>query len=174
MSPKSSTPRSESVFAQFSAAIKGFIIRHSPDPQDAEDIMHDVFYKFFVADAEQQIIENVSAWLYRVTRNTLIDRGRKKREQRMSPSVQQLAEQRDSASDTEQGLAMELLEAEFDAALSTLPAEQREVYLLNEVEGITFKEISQATGVPLNTLISRKRYATEHIRRELSWLYEEL
>ncbi|MFI3280959.1 MAG: sigma-70 family RNA polymerase sigma factor [Rikenellaceae bacterium] len=167
-----SKSRSESIFKQFSAALKGFIIKQTSSSNEAEDLLHDVFYKFIVADGEDEIIENVSSWLYRVTRNQIIDNSRKIKETKLPPLAELFME--DQNAESEQATVNAMIREEIEEALAELPAEQRSIFTLNELQGIPFKEISQSTGIPVNTLISRKHYATQHLRKRLSWLYNEL
>lgn len=171
----------DSIFRRYAASLHGFIRKQLSSEtsalEDSEDLLHDVFYRFL---SENEDIENVSAWLYRVARNLLVDRSRKKREESM-PYVRQgedlsLVPLSDIAlvdSDTpETELAKLILHEEFEAALVSLPHEQRVVYELNELQGVPFAEMSEATGVPVNTLISRKRYAVASLRKRLRHLYE--
>ncbi|MFI3304677.1 MAG: sigma-70 family RNA polymerase sigma factor [Rikenellaceae bacterium] len=176
----------ESIFKRYSASIKGFIEKQisSTSKNEAEDILHDVFYKYMVSVEEEETIENIAAWLYRVTRNLLIDRTRKRHEVRMpylknrdGEQTQEisLADLTPNKSDSpEDELIRTLIREELDRALTELPNEQRRIFELNELQGIPFKEISEATGIPINTLISRKRYATLHLRKRLNPLYNEL
>ncbi|MFI3264372.1 MAG: sigma-70 family RNA polymerase sigma factor [Rikenellaceae bacterium] len=180
--------RSESVFKQFSAALKGFIVKHSSSTLlEAEDMLHDVFYKFMVADGEEQLIQNVSSWLYRVTRNQIIDSSRKKQEERMPLVFQDRGGERMEISlsellsnddnnyhtDPESELFRRMIREELESALEELPCEQRAIFELNEIQGVSFSEIAQSTGVPINTLISRKRYATQHLRQHLASIYKD-
>ena len=125
-------------------------------------------------------IENVSSWLYRVARNLIIDCSRKKTEERMPYALQEedlslvpLSEILLVENNTpETVLAQQIIEEELSAAIARLPQEQRVIYELNEQQGIPFKEIADATGIPINTLISRKKYAMDSIRRQLKYLQE--
>ena len=165
----------DNIFRRYSDALHGFIKKQiSSDADDSEDLLHDIFYRFFSTNED---IENISAWLYRAARNLIIDRSRKKREERM-PYISQENETipisdilliDDNTPETI--LAQQIIEDEFSAALARLPQEQRSVYELNELQGIPFSEISEATGIPINTLISRKRYAVQYLRKELEHLY---
>lgn len=170
--------RADKIFRQYSAALRGFIRGQlSLDSQESEDILQDLFYRFIITDGEANEIENVTSWLYRVARNIIIDRSRKTKEQPM-PYIQDgehheipLSELllRDSHT-PEDELARIIIQDEFERALSELPPEQRSAYELNELQGIPFAEISEATGLPINTLISQKRYATQSLRERLGYL----
>lgn len=170
--------RADSIFKQYSAALRGFINKQlSSDSSESEDILHDVFYRFIITDGEDEQIENITSWLYRVARNLIVDRSRKIKEETM-PYVQsdeheqipisELLLQNSHAPDDE--LSQFIISEEFEKALATLPVEQRAVYELNELQGVTFADISEATGIPINTLISRKRYAVQSLRKQLEHL----
>ena len=161
-----------------------FIRRRIRDPDDAEDILQDVFHEFVQAYRLPAPIEQASAWLFRAARNRIVDRFRKKREQPLTD----LSEAGDDASDEYRlDLALPahdagpealyaravLLEALQDA-LDELPANQREVFIAHELEGRSFKEMVARSGVPLNTLLARKRYAVLHLRARLQAIYDEL
>ncbi len=166
--------RSDSIFREFSAAIRGFITKHTSTSNDVEDILQDIFYKFIVADGDQQLVENVSAWLHRATRNLIIDRSRKIKEERIAPNREFSILDNSYESDPEQSIISAMIREEVEAALSKLPHEQRAIFELNHIQGISFREISQSTGISINTLISRKRYAVEQLREELAQLYDDL
>ncbi len=172
--------RAERIFRQYSAALRGFIKKQlSSDSFESEDVLHDVFYKFIIADGEDEQIDNITSWLYRVARNLIIDRSRKKKEEPM-PQVQGDEQSLIPISELllhnnitpEDELTQLILEEEFERALATLPAEQRTVYELNELQGIPYAEISAATNIPINTLISRKRYAVQSLRQQLQHLLD--
>lgn len=172
--------RADSIFRQYSAALRGFIKKQlSSDSVESEDILHDLFYKFLITDGENEQVDNVTSWLYRVARNLIIDRSRKKKEEPM-PQVEgdeqslipisELLLRNDITPEDE--LSQLILEEEFERALASLPTEQRTVYELNELQGIPYTEISAATNIPINTLISRKRYATQSLRQQLQHLLD--
>ena len=162
--------------------LRNFIRRRVPDPRDAEDILQDVFYELVEANRLLMPIEHVTGWLFRVARNRIIDLFRRKKPQRFSDTA--VADENDELLYLEELLpsadegpeAMyernELLD-EVELALAELPAEQREVFVAHEVEGRSFKEIAAATGVSVNTLLSRKRYAVMHLRERLQNIYDE-
>ncbi len=187
MSEKSNQARTGSIFKEFSSAIKGFIAKRVSSPNEAEDILHDLFYRFIVADGEDQLIDNVSAWLYRVARNLIIDSSRKKGEERMPLIIKRdgaesievalselLTDEESLDSDPEQQIIRAMIREEIELALKELPDEQRIVFELNQIQGITFREISESCSVPINTLITRKRYAVEYLQRRLLSLYSDI
>ncbi|MBK7408909.1 MAG: sigma-70 family RNA polymerase sigma factor [Saprospirales bacterium] len=170
-----------SIVKAYSNRLFGFIRGRVPTTADAEDILQEVWYQFSkVVDTEP--IEQVSGWLFRVARNRITDRYRKRSED----SLEDLAfEDEDGelffndillAADNESPEATMLREVFWEAlfeALEELPENQREVFVWNELEDQTFQEISDRTGVNIKTLISRKRYAVQHLRTRLQALYEE-
>ena len=163
--------------------LRSFIRRRVDDDEDAEDILQDVFYELVEAYRLMQPIEQAGAWLFRVARNRIIDRFRKKRPVLASRKVKS-ADSREQSDGWEEFLpsrdagpegvyARSILIEELDAALDELPEEQREVFLAHEVEGRSFKELSAETGVSVNTLLSRKHYAVIHLRKRLRAIYDE-
>ena len=160
-----------------------FIRRRVPDEADAEDVLQDVFYELIEAYRSMKPIEQVGAWLYRVARNRIIDRFRKKQPEPLSAPVDPDAEDGESLSleellpspdeGPEADYARSILFEELEAALDELPEEQREVFIAHEIQGISFKEISAETGVSISALLSRKHYAVLHLRRRLQSIYDE-
>ena len=164
----------------------GFIRRRVADAGEAEDILQEVFYEFVQAYRLPEPIEQVSAWLFRVARNRIIDRFRKKKEEPLPEAhdIEQVEGGEDSwrqglglpVSDRGQGAAdarRALIEA-LQAALDELPPAQREVFIAHELDGLSFKEMAAASGTSLNTLLARKRYAVLHLRERLQAVYDEL
>jgi RNA polymerase sigma factor (sigma-70 family) len=165
------------------ARLRNFIRRRVPDENDVEDILQDAFYELVEAYRLMKPVEQVSAWLFRVVRNRITDLFRKKRPEAM-PKVPAT-----STDDGEQLLLEDLLPSpgagpeevyarnvlleELDAALEELPEEQREVFIAHELEGYSFKELAVATGVSVNTLLSRKHYAVMHLRQRLQAIHDE-
>jgi len=162
--------------------LRNFIRRRVPDPSDVEDIVQDVFYRLVEANRLLMPIEHVTGWLFSVARNRITDLFRKKRPENFS----------DQAVENEEGemLAIEDLlpspdagpEAlyfrnalldELELAIEELPEEQREVFVAHELEGRSFKEMAEETGVSMNTLLSRKRYAVLALRERLQDIYDE-
>ena len=162
-----------------------FIRRRIPDTVDAEDILQDVFFQFIEATRLTQPIENAGAWLFTVARNRITDLFRKKKPESLE---KQLIRSREE--DGEMLNLSDILPAQNDSpdikmlrrtimeelenALDELPKEQREVFMLHEIDGKSFKNISEMTGASVNTLLSRKRYAVLFLRERLKELYEEL
>ena len=162
------------------ARLVNFIRRRVPDASEAEDILQDVFYEFVAAYRLPQPIEQAGAWLYRVARNRIIDRFRKKKEM----PLPELSDQADEGTwldevlpsadaGPEAAYARAVLLDELSAALAELPKEQRAVFIAHELDGRSFKELAAESGVGLNTLLARKRYAVLHLRARLQTLYEE-
>jgi RNA polymerase sigma factor (sigma-70 family) len=163
--------------------LRNFIRRRVPDEAEAEDILQDVFYELIEAYRLMKPIEQVSAWLFRVARNRIIDFFRRKRpetgraqgatdaEGNELTSWEDLLPSADAGPDAV--YARTVLLEQLDAALDELPEEQRDVFVANEIEGRTFQELSVETGVSINTLLSRKRYAVLHLRRRLHSIYDE-
>jgi RNA polymerase sigma factor (sigma-70 family) len=163
--------------------LRHFIRRRVPDPRDAEDILQDVFYELVEANRLLMPIDHVTGWLFRVARNRIIDLFRKRRPENFSDSV--IAESGDETLSLEELLpsrdagpealhARSVLLEELEDALDELPDEQREVFIAHEFEGRSFKEMAAETGVNVNTLLSRKRYAVLHLRERLREIYDEL
>jgi RNA polymerase sigma factor (sigma-70 family) len=171
-------------FAREGARLRAFIRKRVRDVADVEDILQDVFYEFVEAERAMQPIERVAAWLYRVARNRITDRFRASRRMQPLESTpgEQLLEGESAlsvldllpAGDTpDAAYARGVLLEELDAALDELPAEQREVFLAHELEGVSFKDLAVRTGASVNTLLSRKRYAVLHLRRRLQAIDQE-
>jgi RNA polymerase sigma factor (sigma-70 family) len=159
-----------------------FIRRRVPDPRDAEDILQEVFYELVEANRLLMPIDHVTGWLFRVARNRIIDLFRKKKPESFSEigaededgeglRLEDLLPSPDAGPDAL--YARRVLLDELEAALDELPDEQREVFVAHELEGLSFKEIAAETGVSVNTLLSRKRYAVLHLRRQLLDIYDE-
>jgi len=172
---------SEVVKREYSRLLS-FIRRRVPDPEDAEDILQDVFYRLVEANRLLMPIEQVTAWLFRVARNRITDVFRKKEPENFSDLA--IADEDDeslqfedllpSRDDGPEALYIRsLLLEELKRALSELPKDQREVFIAHELEGRSFKELSEATGSSVNTLLSRKRYAVLHLRERLQRVYDE-
>jgi len=162
--------------------LRNFIRRRVPDPRDAEDVLQDVFYRLVEANRLLMPIEHVTGWLFRVARNRITDLFRKKKPELFS----------DAAGEDEEGEALQiedllpspdagpealyfrnLLLDELALALDELPDEQREIFVAHELEGRSFKELAEETGISVNTLLSRKRYAVLHLRERLQDIHDE-
>jgi len=159
-----------------------FIRRRVSDPSDAEDILQDVFYELVEANRLLMPIDHVAGWLFRVARNRIIDLFRKKKPVLFSDAA--LANEEDDSLQFEDLLpspdagpearyARSVLLAAFELAVRELPPEQREVFVAHEIEGLSFKELAARTGVGINTLLSRKRYAVLHLRERLQGIYDD-
>jgi RNA polymerase sigma factor (sigma-70 family) len=177
----------EKLIAQYQPQLKSFIRKRVNNREDAEDILQDVFYQFVkTVDTAMNPIEQASAWLYRVTRNTIINKGKKKREEKLpaylydadgfitEESTEILFDSDSSPATPETEYLRSLIRRELESALSELPPEQREAFELMELDGLPAKEISNNTGTPVNTLLSRKHYAVIHIRKRLQELYDDI
>jgi RNA polymerase sigma factor (sigma-70 family) len=164
------------------ARLRNFIRRRVPDRGDAEDILQDVFYEFVQAYRMLKPVEQAGAWLFRVARNRIIDLFRKRRPGSLNEPaaisedgealvLEDLLPSPDAG--PEAAYARELLVDELERAIDELPEEQRQVFIAHEIEGRSFKDLAAATGVSLNTLLSRKRYAVLQLRRSLQVVHEE-
>ena len=151
-----------------------FIRRNAPDPDDAEDILQDVFYRLVEANRLLMPIEHVTGWLFRVARNRITDLFRKKEPENFSDldvadedglSFEDLLPSLEGGPD--EAYVRSRLVEELKRALAELPKEQREVFVAQELEGLSFKEISEKTGLGVNTLLARKRYAVLRLRERL-------
>ena len=166
------------------ARLRNFIRKRVADKSDAEDILQDVFYELVEAYRMMKPVQQVSAWLFRVARNRITDLFRKKRPEalrndRAAPAedgevlpLEDLLPSPDAGPDAV--YARNVLSEELDAALDELPEEQREIFIAHELDGYTFKELAAATGLSVNTLLSRKHYAVIHLRERLQAIYDEL
>jgi len=164
------------------ARLRNFIRRRVPDPRDAEDILQDVFYELVEANRLLMPIDHITGWLFRVARNRIIDLFRKKKPESFSNlagteegeerlRLEELLPSPDAG--PEALYARKVLLDELESALGELPREQREVFLAHELEGRSFKEMAAESGVSVNTLLSRKRYAVLHLRKRLESTYDE-
>ena len=163
--------------------LRNFIRRRVPDPRDAEDILQDVFYELVEANRLLMPIEHVTGWLFRVARNRITDLFRKKKPESFSDTAVadeagELLVWEDLLPSPDAGpealYARRVLLEELELAVDELPEEQREVFVAHELEGRSFKEMAAETGVSVNTLLSRKRYAVLHLRERLQSIYDEL
>lgn len=175
--------RISEIVAEQRARLKNFIRRRVPDPLDAEDILQDVFYKLVEANRLFMPIEHVTGWLFRVARNRITDLFRKKKplsfgDASVEGESGELLQIEDLLPSPEAGpeavYVRNLLLEELELALEELPDEQREVFVGHELEGRSFKEMAEETGVSVNTLLSRKRYAVLRLRERLRSIYDEL
>ncbi len=163
--------------------LRNFIRRRVPDPRDAEDILQDVFYELVEANRLLMPIEHVTGWLFRVARNRIADLFRKKKPESFTDPTA-------AGDDDDERLRFEdllpspdvgpealyarnVLLDELELAVDELPPEQREAFVGHELEGRSFKQMAAETGVSVNTLLSRKRYAVLHLRQRLQSIYDE-
>jgi len=162
--------------------LRNFIRRRVPDPRDAEDILQEVFYELVEANRLLMPIEHVTGWLFRVARNRITDLFRKRRPESFSDTAvsgedDDLLQLEDLLPSPDAGpealYVRSVLLEELEFAVDELPDEQREVFVAHEVEGRSFKEMAVETGVSVNTLLSRKRYAVLHLRKRLQGAYDE-
>jgi RNA polymerase sigma factor (sigma-70 family) len=162
--------------------LRQFIRRRVPDSQDAEDILQDVFYKLVEANRLLMPIDHVTGWLFRVARNRITDVFRKRQPMRFADlEVPDGQGERVDFEDLlpspyagpEAQYARGVLLEELELAIEELPREQRRAFVAHELEGRSFKELAAETGVSVNTLLSRKRYAVLHLRQRLKEIYEE-
>lgn len=182
MAPEQDQPIADVVKREQSRLLH-FIRQRVPDPRDAEDILQDVFYELVEANRLLMPIDHVTGWLFRVARNRITDLFRRKRPQSLSSAVVfdedderlQLEDLLPSPDAGPEALyARRVLLEELELAVDELPKEQRAVFVGHELEGRSFKEMAAATGVSVNTLLSRKRYAVRHLRERLQSTYDEL
>jgi RNA polymerase sigma factor (sigma-70 family) len=182
MTAQQDEPISE-VIRQERSRLRNFIRARVDDPLDAEDILQEVFYELVVAYRLMKPLEQVGAWLFRIARNRITDRFRKRKplassDAPMSPVedgeflyLEEMLPSADAGPDAI--YARNVLLQELEDALDELPKEQREAFIAHEIEGRSFKNLAAETGVSLNTLLSRKRYAVLHLRRRLKAIYDE-
>ena len=162
--------------------LRNFIRKRVADQSDAEDILQEVFYELVEAYRMMKPVEQVTAWLFRVARNRITDLFRsRKRQVSTEPVVRTEDGEEFQWEDVlpspdagpEAVYARSVLVEEMDDALDELPEEQREVFIAHEFLGYSFKEISEQTGVSVNTLLSRKHYAVVHLRQRLQAVYDD-
>ena len=174
--------RISEIVAEQRSRLRNFIRRRVPDPSDAEDIVQEVFYELVEANRLLMPIERVTGWLFRVARNRIADLFRKKRPETFSDAAVEdedgeLLQIEDLLPSPDAGpealYVRHLLLDELELALDALPDEQREVFVAHELKGRSFKELSAESGVNVNTLLSRKRYAVLHLRERLQSIHDE-
>jgi RNA polymerase sigma factor (sigma-70 family) len=188
MATESTQPNLKELIAEYQPQLKSFIRKRVASKEDAEDILQDVFYQLTkTVSTAMNPIEHVSAWLYKVARNTIINKGVKKQEEElpvyhndegngeiMKDFSEILFGNKETAPSPETEYLRSLVWTELENALSELPPEQREIFELTELDDIPVKEIAQTTGIAVNTLLSRKHYAVLHLRKRLKELYEDI
>jgi len=173
--------RISEIIAEERSRLRNFIRRRVPNPSDVEDILQEVFYKLVEANRLLMPIDHVTGWLFRVARNRITDLFRKKKAESFSETVEnedgEALRIEDLLPSSEAGpealYVRNVLLDELELALDELPKEQREVFVAHELEGRSFKELSAESGVNVNTLLARKRYAVLHLRERLQSVYDE-
>lgn len=169
-------------FLRERSRLGNFIRRRVRDQTDAEDILQDVFHEFIEAYRLPAAIEQASAWLFQVARHRIVDRFRKKREQPLDEIVELGDDENEVRLDLalpapdagpEAAYARSVLLEALQQALDELPENQREVFVAHELEGASFREMAAQSGVAVNTLLGRKRYAVLYLRARLQTVYDE-
>lgn len=165
------------------ARLRNFVRKRVPDAGDAEDILQEVLYELVETYRLMHPVEHAGAWLYRVARNRIVDFFRKKRLVALGDAVVERADDEgvltledllpSPDAGPEAAYARIVLLQELNVVLEELPEEQRDVFIAHTIEGRSFRELADDTGVGLNTLLSRKRYAVMHLRRRLQAIYDE-
>lgn len=171
------------IVAREQGKLKNFIRKWVVDESDVEDVLQDVFFELVEAQNLMTPIRQVGAWMYRVARNRMIDLFRRRRAEALrhtpfqeTPGKEVLAWEEwlpTGEEGPDAAYARRILLEELDAALESLPPEQRQVFIAHELEGHSFKELAEESGVPINTLLSRKHYAVLTLRKHLKAIYEE-
>jgi RNA polymerase sigma factor (sigma-70 family) len=169
--------KGEQTFAKEKDRLFNFIRRFVPTREDAEDILQDVFYQF-ISYADIELIEKVNGWLFKTARNKIIDKNRKKKTESFDDRVSEELDSEETFTVGDLLLRIDFspedlflkdeFNEKFEAALNELPLEQCDVFIMNEVDGLSFKEISEITGLTVNTLLSRKHYAVKQLKKKLN------
>ncbi len=152
--------------------LRDFIRRRVADPGDVDDVLQDVFSRLVEANRLLMPIEQVTGWLFTVARNRITDLFRRSRDEEEDLDLDELLASDETEPDAL--FAQRVLVDELEAAIAQLPAEQRAVFVAHELEGRSFKSIAEETGVGVNTLLSRKRYAVLRLRERLKEIHEEM
>lgn len=188
-SPRQDLRSVEDMVEECRPKLSSFVKGRVGNREDAEDVVQDVLYRLFRALADNAVqIENISAWMFTVARNTIFNLGRKKRETSMPAPHSADDGTGDTAGDDDIGETLfggrcilpddeylrSLVWDELEAALDELPCEQRRVFEMTELEGFAIKDIAEATGIAAATLLSRKHYAVKHLRVRLAGLYNDI
>lgn len=169
---------------EYKTRLAGFIRKRVNRTEDAEDILQEVFYQLAEADWLMKPIDQIAGWLFTVARNRITDLYRKNKPDLLPESYSDDDDEDtidelgslfiDEDNNPETEYLRTLIMEEFEEALNDLPPEQKDAFEMNELKGMSFNEISKLTGEPVNTLISRKRYAVLYLRERLGILYDEL
>jgi RNA polymerase sigma factor (sigma-70 family) len=171
------------VIAGEQSRLRNFIRKRVPNEADVEDLVQEVFYELVEANRLLMPIDHVTGWLFRVARNRIIDLFRKKRPEVFGKDSVAVSGKGEAVlledvlpspdAGPAEAYARAVLLEEIEEALDELPEEQRDVFIAHEIEGYSFKEIAARTGVGINTLLSRKRYAVFHLRKRLRSIHDE-
>lgn len=174
----------DSIFKENAPRLRSFVMSRIGNRDDADDIVQDTFYQFLrTISIMDNPIGQVTSWLYTVAHNLLINHGKKHREVLLpktnnddDPMLAELSEIMVASDDDNPDVLMlrNMVWEELDKAMAELPAEQREAITMTEVQGLSVKEAASAMQIPVGTFLSRKHYATLHIRKRLKTLYEDL
>jgi RNA polymerase sigma factor (sigma-70 family) len=171
------------VIAEERARLRNFIRRRVPDEADVEDLLQEVFYELLQAHRLLKPIDYVTGWLYRVARNRITDLFRKRKPETFADATLEddegeLLRIEDLLPSSDAGpealYVRNLIFDELEAALGELPTEQREVFIAHELEGRSFRELSEESGINVNTLLARKRYAVLHLRERMQSVHNEI
>jgi RNA polymerase sigma factor (sigma-70 family) len=160
------------IFEREKNRILGFVAKNVSDFAEAEDITQEVFSQFYEAYDVMKPIENTSAWLYRMAKNKIVDLFRKRKTRQNYEDGNSLMG-KDNTTPEDRQWSKAMMETLY-LALQNLPKEQSEVFVMTELEGLSFKDIAAKTGETVNTLISRKRYAVLHLREQLDDYYTDI
>ena len=187
LSPEMSAQRREIVEQTVAAErnrLFNFIKKRVSDPGDAEDILQDVFYQLWQGFDTIENVERITSWMFRVARNKIIDRYRKMKPASFSELETARADDEaplliadilgDTSSSPDDVYTRELIWQSIEQVLEELPKGQRDVFVWHELEDLSFREMSDNTGESINTLLSRKRYAVNYLRKRLQSLYNEI
>jgi RNA polymerase sigma factor (sigma-70 family) len=178
-----SAPVSQLFLQSCRKRLRAFIRRHLPSGDDVDDMVQDVLYQYIRINTLMQPVEQATAWMFKVARNRIIDRSRRKRESRLADGGEG-EEKRNSdagfvgvmigeAPGPEEEYLAKLFWEELEDALSELPPAQRDAFEKTELLGYSFRRLSEESGAPVNTLLSRKRAAVLHLRERLREIYAE-
>jgi len=176
--------RVEQTYRSEKSRLLGFIRKRIPDETEAEDLLQDVFLRLVLSTTGIQTIENITAWLYSVTRNRIVDFFRKKKPGSLEDALINNASDQEAArledilpalgNSPEDEMMAEVIWEEINKSLETMPGEQSRVFIMHEFEDMSIKEISNKTGVNQNTVLARKRYAILFLRKRLQSLYNQI
>jgi RNA polymerase sigma factor (sigma-70 family) len=175
--------RISEVIAEERPRLRNFIRKRVPDESDVEDLLQEVFYELVQAHRLLKPIDYVTGWLYRVARNRITDLFRKRKPETFADATLEddegeLLQIEDLLPSSDAGpealYVRKMIFDELESALGELPPEQREVFIGHELEGRSFKELSEESGVNVNTLLARKRYAVLHLRERLQIIHNEI